>query len=489
MAHQHFDFAVIGAGFGGLATALELSRGGASVALFEALKYPGGCASTFTRRGHQFESGATLFSGFGEGQLFERWVRELNLDVEFQEIDPIVEMRMPSFHLDIPRKRDVFLERFLALPDAPVEKLTRFFAYQESLANVMWELFDDPAMLPPFGFKEVLAHIGRSPRYAALLPLVGVTLERVLGRFGLQDYQPLRTYLDAVCQITIQASVHEAEAPFALATMDYFFRGTGHVKGGVGQLAWALAGAVEDHKGQLFFADKVLKIEADPHGWVVSSRRRTIHAGTVVANMLPQDLMRLSGVNTRRLKKLTQRVEDGWGAAMLYLAVDPAVCGDAPHHVELVGDDSKPFIEGNHVFCSISGRDETSRAPDDSRTVTCSTHVPVSKMREMDDAQRAAYVAGVQETMRDTIRSRAPELLAGARLEMPGSPRTFERFTLRAEGLVGGIPRRAGLDNYGDLFPSAVARGLYMVGDSVFPGQSTLATSIGGVKLAQHLLG
>jgi len=62
MALQHFDFAVIGAGFGGLATALELARGGASVAIFEALKYPGGCASTFTRRGHQFESGATLGS-------------------------------------------------------------------------------------------------------------------------------------------------------------------------------------------------------------------------------------------------------------------------------------------------------------------------------------------------------------------------------------------------------------------------------------------
>ncbi len=27
MALQHFDFAVIGAGFGGLATALELARG------------------------------------------------------------------------------------------------------------------------------------------------------------------------------------------------------------------------------------------------------------------------------------------------------------------------------------------------------------------------------------------------------------------------------------------------------------------------------
>ncbi len=485
---EKFDFAVIGAGFGGLATALELARGGASVALFEALKYPGGCASTFTRRGHQFESGATLFSGFGEGQLFERWVRELNLDVEFQPLDPLVELRTPSFSLDIPRDRGVFLERFLALPDAPVDKLIRFFEYQESLANTMWELFDDPAMLPPFGFREVISHIGRSPQYASLLPIVGRTLDGVLGRFGLQDYQPLRTYLNAICQITVQAGVKDAEAPFAMATMDYLFRGTGHVKGGVGQLAWALARSVEAHQGQLFFADRVSKIEADPAGWVVSSRRGTIRARTVVANMLPQDLARLSGVNSRRLSKLAKRVEAGWGATMLYLAVEPQVCGHAPHHIELVGDELKPFVDGNHVFCSISGIDEA-RAPDDSRTITCSTHVSATKMRGMNDAEKATFIAGVQESMRQTIRARAPELLDGSRLEMPGSPRTFERFTLRSEGLVGGIPRRAGLDNYGDLFPRSVAPGLYMVGDSVFPGQSTLATSIGGVKLAQHLLG
>ena len=71
---------------------------------------------------------------------------------------------------------------------------------------------------------------------------------------------------------------------------------------------------------------------------------------------------------------------------------------------------------------------------------------------------------------------------------MPASPRTFERFTSRAHGYVGGVPRTPGLHNYDGLFPSPMLPGLYMVGDSVFPGQSTLAVALGGVRTARHII-
>ncbi|MEZ4460697.1 MAG: hypothetical protein R3E66_13405 [bacterium] len=173
---------------------------------------------------------------------------------------------------------------------------------------------------------------------------------------------------------------------------------------------------------------------------------------------------------------------------MLYLSVPTDVAAPDPHHLELVADEQVEFIEGNHVFCSISGVDETDRTPEPGRTITCSTHVPISKLRTLDPEAQGVYINDVQQRMRDTIALRAPELVEDVRLEMPGSPRTFQRFTLRSEGLVGGIPRRVGLANYGDIFPRPFGPNLYLVGDSVFPGQSTLATAIGGVKVAQQLL-
>jgi phytoene dehydrogenase-like protein len=97
-------------------------------------------------------------------------------------------------------------------------------------------------------------------------------------------------------------------------------------------------------------------------------------------------------------------------------------------------------------------------------------------------------VEQVQERMRQGLRTLAPELAAAVEHQLTASPRTFERFTGRPEGYVGGIPRRAGWSNYRDLASRPILPGLYLVGDSVFPGQSTLATALGGVKVAQRLL-
>ena len=96
-----FDVAVIGAGFGGIGAAVELARRGAKVALFESLAYPGGCASTFRRKGFAFEAGATLFSGFSPDQLFGRWIDALDLPVTIDYLDPVVELRTPELRLPV----------------------------------------------------------------------------------------------------------------------------------------------------------------------------------------------------------------------------------------------------------------------------------------------------------------------------------------------------------------------------------------------------
>jgi phytoene dehydrogenase-like protein len=112
----------------------------------------------------------------------------------------------------------------------------------------------------------------------------------------------------------------------------------------------------------------------------------------------------------------------------------------------------------------------------------------MTELLRRDRDGRAAWVAEIQETMRRTLALRAPELAAGIVHEWPASPRTFERFTGRAHGFVGGIPRRAGLHHYVDLGPRSVEPGLWLVGDSVFPGQSVLSVSLGGVRLAERVL-
>ena len=137
------DVAVIGAGFGGLGAALRLAEQGARVTVLERLTYPGGCASTFSRAGYRFESGATLFSGFGDGQLFRAWIDRHGLDVQVDWLDPVVDFRAPSFELRVPGDREAFVEALARLPGADASAVRAFFVEQRAVADVLWDVLDD----------------------------------------------------------------------------------------------------------------------------------------------------------------------------------------------------------------------------------------------------------------------------------------------------------------------------------------------------------
>ena len=482
------DAVVIGAGFGGLGAALSLAERGAGVALVESLAYPGGCASTFRRAGYRFETGATLFSGLARGQLFGDWIARHELDVTIDWLDPLVELRTPDLHLEIGRDRAAFVDRLAALPGAPGPQIKAFFAYQRRVADTLWSVFDDPAMLPPLSASALLRHLVRVPRYAALLPLLGRPLTAVLRRFALDGFAPLRQYLDGLCQITVQCSAAEAEAPFALATMDYYWRGTGHVRGGIGTLAEALLGAVRTLGGEVRLASRARAITPIEGGYQVETRTGPIRARQVIANLLPSDLRALLGDDrgrVPRLDHLAAEVGTGWSAVMLYLVVRaPEGASPDPHHLELIQDPRQPLTLGNHLFVSISGALDEGRAPPGHRTLTVSTHVPLEAHRALAKDARAAYFTAIQAKMREGLTRFAPEWMEGVIHSMTASPRTFQRFTGRAEGAVGGVPRRTGLGQYLTAFPRPILPGLWMVGDTVFPGQSTLATAIGGTRTA-----
>ncbi|MCG8458202.1 MAG: hypothetical protein MI919_18135, partial [Holophagales bacterium] len=185
-----------------------------------------------------------------------------------------------------------------------------------------------------------------------------------------------------------------------------------------------------------------------------------------------------------------------WGACMLYrVARPPGGTGPEARHLELIQDKSAPLVKGNHLFCSISGEldDHPSsgvagrRAPEGHRTMTVSTHLSAAELASTPPGDRAALIDGIHRRMREGLDHLAPEW-RDVRFEATASPRTFERFTARHGGLVGGIPRRVGWRSYLDLFsPPPSPPRIHPVGDSVFPGQSTLAVALGGVRLARRL--
>ncbi|HET9959473.1 MAG TPA: FAD-dependent oxidoreductase, partial [Polyangiaceae bacterium] len=335
--------------------------------------------------------------------------------------------------------------------------------------------------------------------YLPLLPRLGSPLGAILERSGLARFEPLRVYLDALCQITLQCSAAEGEAVFAFCAMDYYHRGAGHVRGGIGALAELLLTACTRNGVDVRLATRVKGIEPVPPEagrFKVQTRRGDVYADHVIANVLPSQLaswLGPSSASPTSLQQLSKRVEAGYGAAMLYglLGGEPSNAATPFHtssppvrHRQLVLDVERPFVEGNHVFVSLGELQPGLAESDDARrSLTMSTHLPLPTLQARGDAA-PSYVAEVQARMRATFERLCPDWALRLQHSFTASPRTFARFVGRSRGAVGGIPRRAGLDNYRQLGPYRVRPGLWLVGDSVFPGQSALAAAVGGIRTA-----
>ncbi|MBL8899817.1 MAG: NAD(P)-binding protein [Planctomycetes bacterium] len=502
-ASERFDAVVVGGGFGGLGAALAFARAGKRVALCETLRYLGGCAGTFSRGGASYAAGATLGAGFAPGQALRTWLEEEQLwgELELEPLEPVLELRTTGISLSIDGAPRGVERALLALPGAPRERLARFFDRQRRVSAALWPLLDDPERLPRLrgrGWFEALALVPRLlPHARLLLGTAFRPLTHELARAGLADYAPLRCFADALCQITLQCRAAEAESPLALAAFDYYERGVAHVRGGLGALAQLLGRAIERRGGSILLAQRVAAIERAGGEFTLRLRDRSLRAPLVALNVLPGDAAALLPLAPRERAPFSRgqaRVESGWGACMLYRRLSPELAlGAEARHWQLVRDPASAPIEGHGVFASLaSARDASagSAAPRDlARTLTVSTHVDLGALRALPELERGARVAAIQERMRGTLAELLPELEGTVLSELSASPRTFERFTGRGGGWVGGVPRRAGLSAYAELRPPRWPRGVALVGDSFFPGQSALAAAVGGYRSALALLG
>ncbi|MEL6405327.1 MAG: hypothetical protein AAFR81_13245, partial [Chloroflexota bacterium] len=73
---------------------------------------------------------------------------------------------------------------------------------------------------------------------------------------------------------------------------------------------------------------------------------------------------------------------------------------------------------------------------------------------------------------------------ASVELCLPGTPVTYEFYTKRHTGMVVGFPQTT-------LFkarsPRTGIKNVRLVGDSIFPGQSTAGVTLGGIRVAKDV--
>jgi len=487
---------VIGAGIGGLSAAASLRRAGLDVTVLEAHVYPGGCAGTFYHQGYRFDAGATLAGGFYPGGPMDLLAREAGISRwPGKPAAPAMRVHLPSGDA-VDRWGDE--RRWEAYRAAFGAGSLAFWRWQEATADLLWELALRLPAWPPhdlLGIKNLtragLGWLGAGgvDRLSGLPRLAGDALRPVRAHLGGMP-ERMKLFVDAQLLISAQTPSDHANALYGAAALDLPRRGVMHLEGGMGTIARLLAQAVSDQRGRVHYRQEATRIRLERGRPVAVETRRgnVFDADLVIANLTPWNVRQLLGEGGPvQMRRLPARPPGKWGAFIIYVGLDGmAVPDDFPLHHQLV--QRRPLGDGNTLFLSISPEWDESRAPGGKRAITLSTHTDLNRWWDLYESDPAAYKA-LQAQYTARLLAAAEQVLPGLRqaaeLVLPGTPVTFQRFTRRARGWVGGFQQS-------DLFQARAPRlgpNLWMVGDSIFPGQSVAAAALGGLSVANAIIG
>jgi C-3',4' desaturase CrtD len=483
---------IIGAGIGGLTTAAYLSRIGLEVTVLEAHVYPGGCAGTFLHKGFRFDAGATLAAGFYPDGPMERVAREIGLSVWPAEPDSL------AMTVHFPDKTKINLwndeRRWEERANAFSREWESFWHWQEQTADLLWDLALRLPPWPPRNFSDTPGLLSSGARWASDNFPDGLNASLVMDVFRpisahLKDAsERLKLFIDAQLLISAQTTSEHTNALYAASALDLSRRGIVHFEGGIGTIAQTLARQIESNGSKILYrrqVDHVIRKRGKPSA-VVTKYDETFLADMIIFNLPPDNITSLlDPVRGLINKQRSKQPNDGWGAFMIYAGLDNAIIPeDFPLHHQIIR--RRPLGEGNSIFMSFSPEWDPHRAPPGQRAITVSTHTSLAKWWNLYENNPTEYEELKNRYIEKLITSAEialPAFRKGITFLMPGTPVTFQRYTRRSRGWVGGYPQTS-------LFRTQhpqIGDGLWMVGDSIFPGQSIAATAIGGLRVARNI--
>ncbi|WP_414583467.1 C-3',4' desaturase CrtD [Scytonema sp. PCC 10023] len=486
---------VIGAGIGGLTAGALLAHRGYSVLVLDQALVPGGCASTFKRKGFTFDVGATQVAGLEPGGIHHRIFTELEIDLpQATPCDPACAVYLPGEDTPINVWRD---------PDKWKEERQNQFPASEPFWQLMaalfkasWEFQGRDPVLPPRNPWDLL-QLTKAVRPSTFktVPYTLFTVGDALRAYKLANDHRLKTFLDLQLKLYSQVDAEETALLYAATALSVsqLPQGLYHLQGSMQVLSDRLVEALEKNGGKLLMRHTVehIKVEKGKANTVVIRNQKTDEVWTegadhVVANVTAQNLVQLLGNKVPNgYQRRVEKLPPASGAFVVYLGVDEsAIPSGCPPHLQFMYDANGPIGENNSLFVSVSHPGD-GRAPDGKATIIASSFVDAQQWWLTED-----YEGLKQQYTQEAISNLAkffylkPETIVHVEA---ATPRTFARYTARDRGIVGGIGQRISTFGPFGFANRTPISNLWLVGDSTHPGEGTAGVSYSALTAVKQI--
>ena len=463
---------VVGGGGGGIASALLASTRGDHVTLFEAHENLGGCASWFDRGPFSFDVGATTLSGMGPGEPLGKLFNLLGERPQLSIVNPGIVFHLSSGDvLNYYKDFDLWMKELERV--FPNLNHRPFWKKVFEINDKAWGLLDNLSSFP-FTSVEDFFQVLKAPQYFSLYPYLFVSTEMMLKHYNL-EHSLYSELLNGI--LLISAQTEARNLPFLVGAMGLSYpRETFAPVGGMKGFMEFLERVCQNKNIQIMKSAKVEKIEGST---IRLTDGRSFKGDEFILNLPCWNIPALFSDDKTIFRHDRSEEKSAWGAFVVYLGIKAHI-RDSYHQIHL----NHPLVK--NYFASFSLPEDLKRAPTGWQSVTISTHIDAASWFEMEKADYRKAKEEITQLILADFKKRFN--IQETKYVTAGTPKTFERYTGRHLGYVGGLPFLFGSNPWRLIGHKTPISNVFRVGDTTFPGQGIVGVVAGALALHQEML-
>jgi phytoene dehydrogenase-like protein len=488
-----FDNIIIGAGAGGLAVAKLLSENSKenSTILFEQHFSPGGCGGYFARGNPKrvFDVGATQLVAIQNGEIQNKlYCLNKKGIIKFPISDKIenIYFHFPndntSISIDSKAKIEILAGKLEKNEDIILKNIIQF---SNLTSKEIWIQLKYIPKFPIYSFKELFQNATiffKMKNKIILFSTFFLSFLTVCKLLGLKNnFKKSHDILNSLLLDTVQNKMNYVPWIFGSMGISILNYGIYRLNGGMRSYFMNLAFQIQDKGIKINYQHELLSIEEDKKGFILSildkknnKIKKILTNKNLYLNITIWNFLKIYKEENSFKKKLIHKIENksSWGACALFgFFENNEAFPNGPWYHQIFFEDNEIEELKSSLYLSVYKKEINNNI----RCFTATIHFKINLYEhEKKEFYKNKLISRIEKTLKIKLQN----------CEF-ASPSTYEKFTIRDKGKVGGMITNA----YDIIFKSIPSvykhpnntSKLFFVGDSVFPGQGIVSSTISGV--------
>ena len=461
-----YDVIVLGAGIAGLICGTFIAKQGKKVLIIEQHSIPGGYCTSFKRKGFIFDSAVHHIGGCGKWSVVGRCLKELDININFQQLDPMDSIHFPSFSIDIPAEIDDYVDLLKERFPSEKEQLALFFKEFTRLYRATFSTEKHKMLLKyqDLTFKEMLDNFFTDEQ-------LKMTLSAQWGYIG---SPPHEVSAIGMCQMLV----------------NYLKDGAYFPVGGTQNFADAITQKFIDYGGHIMLSSSVDGMLTDGNiiKGVTTKKGEEIQAEIFVSNIDPKQtffsLLDKNIVDDSYIRKI-ENMKESVSFFLLYLGLDNKIDLKGLKRGFYHTSNDLTFSDNDWFYISVPTEVDPSLAPDNKQIIS----VVVSSRENYDDIDDwVAYKDKMKKHTINYLENFVPEIQDHIEVIDAATPKTLYRYTLNTKGAAYGWAVTVDQTWSNRLSHTTPFKNLFLAGHWTNPGPGICAVVSSGWRVANMIL-